>query len=450
MKLTPRRWILVLVLFATVCTRPTAAGDPDINGPDELRERIEKVLAATQRRYLNVQQHTPWQIFHGILAFGMEFQILDEQGQLVPAVEYICTRARVNGQRWFVPTPYGLEPDPIRNWEGHPNQLLAKLAISGVPLDYPIIVDGWRYQLHHLVTQAQYDYYVGQEASWTLIALSTYLDPHVRWRNRYGDAVNLEGIVRYEVQLDVESAPCGGTHNLYALGHALRQHRRKSPTQTLAGVWADAEAKLARYARLTRSYQNHDGSFSAGFYGYRRQSSDPETVLNSTGHTLEWLMVYLGDDEIKAEWIRRAAEALVRHFEATLDRPLRCGPLYHGAHALRLYHSRRYQIPPVLAQETLHQLPHASAAVVRPRGSPKRSGPRRFLGGLDSAAEIDLTPTTALRELSKTAPAACLLSEEPDTLSCRRIFVDHGLPLRSKAAPVRMGEERQRAGLLPA
>lgn len=333
----PKRMLLAFVLV-TLCAQRSAVGEDVL----PLKEHLEQVLSLTQRRYLVAGRHTPWQIFHGILAFGRDFSLTTAEGDMVNAVQYVCREATLDGQRIFVPTRYGLRVLSSDATEGHPDQFLAILAASGVPIDYPIIVGNLQYQVHHLVTQAQYDYYPGREASWTLVALSTYLSPDARWRNKYDDVVSLTGIARYEVDLFVDSAPCGGTHNLYALAHAVRETERKANGRQLDPVWQAARDKLHRYATLTRRLQNSDGSFSTAFYRYGASSDDPEDIMYATGHTLEWLMLYLPDEELHSRWVEQAVERLLVAFDVTATNPVRCGPLYHAAHALRLYYERRF------------------------------------------------------------------------------------------------------------
>lgn len=329
-------WSAVLLVCVFAGQAPSAESNT------LLETRIRNVLELNSRRYLRVGQNTPWQIFHGILAYGRDFVILDESGQYVQAIPYILSNGSLGKQRLFERTEYGLRVIQTSVTEGHPNQFLMILALSGAPLNTPILLDGWRYQIHHLVTNAQYEYYRGQEASWTLVAFATYLPLDARWRNKYDQVVSIEGIVDYETSVSRQYAPCGGTHNLFGLAYALRKYQELHPDAELTGVWAAARAKLERYAQLTRTYQNPDGTFSTSFYSGRAASSDPETNMYATGHTLEWLALYLPESELASGWMERAVTALVAELERTSSQPLKCGPLYHALHGLRRYYERRY------------------------------------------------------------------------------------------------------------
>ncbi len=337
MRLQNTPWLAIVATLLLLPNQQSAATDSV-----PIRARLEAVLHTNARRYLKVGTHTPWQIFHGILAYGGQYTILDRNDRAITAVSYILSRGGLDGTRLFEPTPYGLRVVQTGTTEGHPNQFLAILALSNVPLDAPIVVDKLRYQVHHLLTNAQYEYYTGQEASWSLIAFTTYLPLDSRWRNKYDDVVSIEGIVDYEVRLATEYAPCGGTHNLFALAYALDRFRSQHPETQLTGVWSRADDKLRRYAELTRAYQNADGSFSTLFYNGRGLGDDPETIMYSTGHTLEWLSVYLSDQELRSAWVENAVLRLCQAFEQTATAPLKCGPMYHALHGLKLYYERRF------------------------------------------------------------------------------------------------------------
>ncbi|MFW6124934.1 MAG: hypothetical protein ACOC46_02190 [Pirellulales bacterium] len=341
-----QRWIppLIFTAMLVACPRLTAQTPPlagDSTPEAILQRRLADALDLTRRRYLRAGVHTPWQVFHGIIAFGTEFSIRPPSSdELVNAVEFMCTDARVSGRRLLVPTRYGLEPIEGTAMEGHPDQFLAILAQSGVPIDFPVLVDGQQYRVEHLVTQAQSDYTTGQEASWTLIALATYLPPDARWSNRYGSAVEIEDLVAAEVGVEPVTAACGGTHNLYALAYGL--NRQLAAGRSLTAPWQRAAQKIDTYISYTRSLQNADGHFSSRYYEGRGRARDFAHRIETTGHTLEWLSLALSDEELEQGWVTRGVEALLDAFEATRSVPLDCGALYHGAHALALYRDRRF------------------------------------------------------------------------------------------------------------
>lgn len=308
-----------------------------------LRDRAERAIDATTRRYLSTNDHDPWQIVHGIKAFGWQFELKDSRtNQKVNAIDFLFGDSP-GSRSVFVPGELGLKVRSGPGLEGHPNQFLSAIAQAGTPLDHPISVGGRRYTLEDLLKQSQYDYYRGQESSWTLIAFSTYMFPDETWSNRQGETFGIEDLVAQEVAVEPTKAACGGTHNLYALAYALNRHREEGGAVTDA--WQRAEDKLERYYRMTQTLQNEDGYCSANFYAGPGHSSDPTTQLNTTGHTLEWLTIYLSSRELEADWAARAIDALLRSFERTSDQPVECGSLYHATRAIVQYRQGVFGVP---------------------------------------------------------------------------------------------------------
>ena len=54
----------------------------------------------------------------------------------------------------------------------------------------------------------------------------------------------------------------------------------------------------------------------------------------------------LPDEELKADWMKRAALFLCDLLDATMDQDLECGGLYHAVHGLILYRDRLYGAAP--------------------------------------------------------------------------------------------------------
>lgn len=262
---------------------------------------------------------------------------------MINAIEFLCGD-RPGGRRVFIAAEQGLRVQSGPGLEGHPNQFLSAIAQAGTPLDYPISLGRRTYSVEDVLNQAKHDYHRGQESSWTLIAFSTYLYPNETWSNRTGENFQIEDLVAAEVAVEPTRAACGGTHNLYALAYALNRHREDGGSVT--GVWRSAADKLERYYRLTQKLQNSDGYCSSNFYAGSGHSSDPTTQLHSTGHTLEWLTIYLSPKELEADWVTRAIDALLRSFERTSDQPVECGSLYHATRAIVQYRSRVFDVPP--------------------------------------------------------------------------------------------------------
>jgi hypothetical protein len=314
---------------------------------DNLCERIDAVLAhAREGRQLNTTDHAAWQVVHGILAFGDAFPITHE-GETSPALEYLLSGGQLTG--WTLrPGSVGViaVPDPgSKTGQGHQDQWLGYLsqcAVGGIPLETEISTGGETYQVADLLKQATYDLRSGQEATWTLMAVSTYLPIDASWTAGDGTEWTTEKVVSMEAGADLAESACGGTHRLYGLTVAMNRYLDETglKPEELSGGWAEAEALIQESIELARQYQQADGTFSTNYFVRPSTSPDVFSKIGSTGHTFEFLTVALEQDRLSEPWVQRAAAALVELLEQTADVPVECGGLYHAAHGLALYRAR--------------------------------------------------------------------------------------------------------------
>ena len=340
------------LLLLTGCGKPSAAPEatPAVTASvdvDALCGRIAAVLThARDARQLNTSDHAAWQVVHGILAFGDAFPVVHE-GTSSSALEYVLSGGQLTG--WTLrPSSAGVTAvlDPgSKTGQGHPDQWLGYLSqcsLNGLPLDAEISTGGETYRVADLLTQAQYDLRSGQEATWTLMALSTYLPTDAGWTAGDGTEWTLEKLVAMEAAADLNESACGGSHRLYGLTVAMNRYLAATglTAEELEGGWAAAEQQIQEAIELARRYQQPDGSFSTSFFERPSTSPDVFARIGSTGHTFEFLAMALEQDRLHEPWMQRAADALVTLLEQTADVPVECGGLYHAAHGLVLYQAR--------------------------------------------------------------------------------------------------------------
>lgn len=307
---------------------------------DPLFTQVEDAIAITSKRYLTAGVHTPWQIMHGILALRQDFQL--KQGEKkVSALEWTTQNANHQGVPWFQATQYGGRAHPFTVpfiFEGHPNQFLAIYSMSSLPLDFEFKAGNDTITMAGMIKNAQMDVNSREEITWTLWALSRYLDPDTEWTNRFGELWSMERLVQIQTYAAVRDGACGGTHGLFSLSFA-----RNSYIQTgrpLRGVWFEADQKIRRYVEAARSMQNSDGTFSSNYFDGPGYSNDFSTRLATTGHTLEWLMLALPQDRLNEPWVRKAVAAIAKDLIDNRKLAADCGPLYHALHAMVLYRDR--------------------------------------------------------------------------------------------------------------
>ena len=353
--------LILLLLPLTGCDQANSAA----NGPlidrnelptdDEIREQLDKALDLTFARELDVDEQAAWQILHGALAFGRDFQV-NYKGNRVSAVDHILQGGPMQG--WTVQqgfelseteqssTPdrrYGLRAlleEGSKAGQGHADQWFAVLAQCELPPTQAIEARNRTYLMEDYLRQIQLEVHRNelQEYSWTLIGLTTYLDTDAEWHDIDGGHWSIEQLVEIEADHEIGDGACGGTHRLIGLSMALNQ--RLAQERKLSGPWLLADERVRAAIENARKFQNPDGSFSSHYVLRPGTSPDLAQNLGTTGHVLEFLAVSMTAEELQQLWVKRAVLNLCDLFQKTKAIPLECGALYHAAHGLALYRER--------------------------------------------------------------------------------------------------------------
>jgi hypothetical protein len=346
-----QRWIVSVVCVSVLClslkplsaeevpsgTKPQATAKP----ADPLLAEVDKAISVSTRRYLTANVHTPWQIMHGLLALRQDYEV-KQGGEKVNALTWMSKGVTFKGDQWFERTRYGGRAHPYSRayaFEGHPNQFLAILAMADVPADHEIVTRGAdTIRVSDLVKHAQMEIKSSVEITWTLWALSHYLGADATWISKNGEAWSIERLVRMQTREPVRTAACGGSHGLFALTYARNEYLKKGAP--LRGVWFEADQKIQRYIREARANQNSDWTFSPNYFSGRQHSNSFETRLNTSGHTLEFLVLALPKERLREQWIRNGVFAVTRDLLTNQQSPAECGSLYHALDALVIYRDR--------------------------------------------------------------------------------------------------------------
>jgi len=357
MSCSSRHMVLCATLLSLITALPLAAQDsakPVASPVDPLAEQVDRAIDVSSRRFLTIEHHSPWQILHGVLALRQNFVINQpggKPGERVRALDWITRGASYRGTPLFRRTEHGAEAQPFTQpyeFEGHPNQFLAILTMSRLPAAHQFAVAGSPNQqevsIAELVQHAQAKVNDLEEITWTLWALSHYLPPEARWMNAAGEPWSIERLVQIQTSEDPDDAACGGTHGLYAMTYARNRYRDANKGQ-VRGAWLEADQKIRRHIEEARIYQNEDGTFSASYFLGPHQSHQFQERIETSGHTLEWLVQGTTDEQLRSGWMRRGVAAvagdLIRHSDTTVQ----CGPLYHALHGLVLYRERTRPTP---------------------------------------------------------------------------------------------------------
>lgn len=345
---------------------PVSYVPPPSTTSDPVHAQIEQAIAVTSNRFLTANLHTPWQIFHGVLAMHEKFEV-KLNDQRVSAVKWLSESNPVyRGEHLVLISPHGARFHPYGDqfkwvFQGHPGQFLALLSESKLPPSHKFSVDAAHtVTIQDFLNDLMRECNSREEVTWVLWAMVNYYPVETSWANQWGEAWSIEKLVEVQTNAKVVGGACGGNHGLFALSRARDKYLASG--KPLRGVWLQADQKIRQYIEIARSLQNTDGSLSADFYAGPKISQDANSRLNTTGHTFEFLAAGLPDTRLNEPWVRNAAAALSKDLIEHRRSPIDCGPLYHSLNALVIYQSR-------VRPETRDQQQPAEANADRPTSS---------------------------------------------------------------------------------
>ncbi|MCA8989110.1 MAG: hypothetical protein KDA78_15800, partial [Planctomycetaceae bacterium] len=307
----------------------------------QLQGLLDEAIEISSRRYLVANEHSPWQIYHGLNAFRRDF-LVEYEGRLIPAMDWLSeSNPHFRGLPWFEKTVHGgrahryTEP---YHFEGHPNQSLALMVMSNLPREHTFETSDGPITVNDIINNAKVTLDPREELTWTLWFLTHYLDSDEVWMTSQGQTWSIEKLVEDQIQTKVTGAACGGTHNLYALSVSRNNHIRRGGQ--MRGVWIQADQKIKRYLTAARSLQRPDGSFPTSYFrGYGSPKTFSEKIASS-GHMMEWIVVAADQKQLNDPWIEKGIRYLCDCLIRYRDEPAECGPLYHAVSAVMLYRER--------------------------------------------------------------------------------------------------------------
>lgn len=307
-----------------------------------LLKLVDQAIEVTSQRYLSADSHSPWQVFHGVVAMRHNFMIT-VNGKPTSALDWMSkNNPYFNGLPWFEKTAYGARSHRFTepyHFEGHPNQFMALAAMSDLPSDFQIEVDrGMKVTIDDFVRHSKIDLNNQEEITWTLWFLSKYVDSDEVWTNRKGEVWSIERLVEEQTRAKVVGTACGGTHGLFAL--AFARNNRLEQGKQLRGVWLASEQKLQRYQAQAKAIQRTDGSFPTRYFRGIGDGTDFSERISPCGHMMEWLTISLPESRLDDEWVRRGIQYIATELIQNQNSPADCGPLYHSLDALVLYRDR--------------------------------------------------------------------------------------------------------------
>ena len=324
---------------------------PGLPAADEIKRQVDDALEFTYGRRLDTKVNAAWQIIHGCIPYKQEF-LIRHNGEDVKALDFLFRGGVVEG--WEFEPGMVLDPATGRRGlraiprpgsnrgQGHEDQWLGYLSGCRMPLDTRITVGDQTYTLADYLEQIEQDIprNVIPEYSWTLMALAYYRDHDYQWTASDGSQWSLARLVEFELDQDVFTSPCGGSHRMVGLTLAL--NKCKAEGGKIEGVWKKLDDRVREMVAKVKENQNADGSLSSEYFNRPAKSADLANAMGSAGHVLEFVLVASDDEAIKADWVTRAVLAQCKMFRNTKKVDVECGGLYHSASALLIYRERMF------------------------------------------------------------------------------------------------------------
>ncbi len=360
-----------------------------------LSARIHDVLAIYSEKQLNTAQHSPWEIMHRMVAFGIPTEIRRDvpEGDHVNAIGWLLWGGRGNGQPLLVLSngrPSGRVGPGV---QGHPAQFLGMLAQSEVSPASPFKLDGKSFTVADLIEQEKLDCSTNMELTFKLIALSYYVKSDETWTSQDGQKWSISRLIQEEIKQPLRTGACGGTHRLYGLSSAyLFRAKHGLP---IDGEFQRAATYIRDYQRYTlAALQNPDGSLSTDWFNKPANAADPARKLQTTGHMLEWLVWSLPDEQLRDPRVVKSVDFIATTLADQPNHDWSVGPLGHALHALAIYDkrihglrgskpeqfARRKAIYTSLLPSLQIDSPHISGFDVLPDSDSDRFVPRRATG----------------------------------------------------------------------
>jgi len=314
-----------------------------------LRDPVRRTLSAYFRLPMNTRDNSVAEIMSFCLAFNCHAEVSQGSptGPKLNGITCLCWNYPCAGRTPLVVADGRIAAKVGYGLQEYPSQLLAVLALSRVPADYPLRVGETVRTVADLVEHEKLACRPGTDLSLKLVALAYYLDDET-WENDLGEAWSLQRIIEAELDAPILGAPNGGIHRLMGLSAAVTSCQLRQ--QPLTGQYARAEKFLSDFQAYAFSLQNADGSWSSSYFA-AGQETKRVGHMGATAQILAWLAMSLPQEQLEGPQVARAVVFVNRQLQqyqrsvsrVTAGSPRQLGYWMYGLNALMTYDSRVFK-----------------------------------------------------------------------------------------------------------
>jgi hypothetical protein len=273
--------------------------------------------------------------------------------------------------------------------ESHRDQCLSAFGELGIPLSFPLTVDGQPYELRDVLRDSIANFYLSQrELNWTALAYILYLPPEKTWVNRYGERFSFDDLAEELLRRPLDQAACAGTHLTITLT-MLERADELTPILT-EPIRARLHERLRRDVEAAVRNQQADGHWSLAWHvGPGQPNADegsPAARLLASSHVMEWMMYLPASHRVPVETGMRGALWLYKQLReaAARDKEVYFCPYSHASIVLRAV--ARPTLHPVEVARGLERVRAGTEGATSSQAGAERTGGQRGRGGSDPAS----------------------------------------------------------------
>jgi hypothetical protein len=315
-----------------------------------LRNRVQRLLSWYARLPVNTADNTPGEILQFCLACGCDAEVRSggASGSALNGFGALCYNYPCAGYEMLAASDGAVMARIGYGLQACPGEMIAAMALSGVPADYEIRLDHKENTVADLVEYEKKTCRPGTDLSLKLIGLSYYVADDASWKDQLGETWSVQRVLKEELSRSLALGDCDVTNHLTALTWAIQ--RRARAGRPLEGPYGQAETELAKFEDTAFRAQNRDGSWPASFLAYRASSRNGEGSLLASGHVLSWLAYRLPDDRLNdprmvhaVTFVTGVLEQWSSQWNVTDTSPREISAVMHSLHALRVYDRRFFK-----------------------------------------------------------------------------------------------------------
>ena len=301
---------------------------------DDFGQIIDKLDPSNQT---NESKLSASQCLHLLSALGLEANFSDHRFSSGLDLLGLLTNSRQAkeyfGHPVLLSTRFGVRPTNGTQFglasQAHRDQLLCCFAQLGVPIDYPLVVEGQPRQFRDILRDSIANFHLLQEElEFTAIAYALCLPPNRAWTNKLGEIYTFDDLVEVIMRRELNGSHCLGAHLVEAMIYIHRVDSEVDPI--LSETWRGRlQQRLDKIATTILEGQADDGSWGPQWhYGLLSESarhrtpSDIEPVkrLLATGHITQCIALMSPERNPLNSSVLRRAVSWLNHTTAAVDR----------------------------------------------------------------------------------------------------------------------------------